>query len=1007
MKKQHTEENFEIIITEHLLNNGYILVDPKSFDKKTTLFTKITLDFIKKTQPKSWEKLSILHGEKTENIIIQELCRMLENEGSLSILRHGFKCYGQRFYVAYFKPAHNLNSDTIEKYNSNAITVTRQLRYSEKNDNELDLCLSINGIPVITAELKNPMTNSTVENAKKQYMNDRDPREKIFEYKKRTLVHFAVDTDLVFMTTKLSKNETYFLPFNKGYNGGAGNPPCLDNYKTSYLWEEVWQKDSLLDIFARFMHLQIDEKFTDEGKKVKKETIVFPRYHQLTAVRLLEQKTKEEGVGNNYLIEHSAGSGKSNTLGWLAHRLSNLHNEKDKRIFNSVVVITDRVVLDRQLQNTIYQFEHKMGVVEKIDKDSLQLAKALESNTPIIITTLQKFPFVTEQIRKLSEKLGKDATGILPDRNFAVLIDEAHSSQSGEAAIELKGVLGGENLMNQVRETLAQYGDETTETEEVIFRRMAERGKLKNISFYAFTATPKHKTLGVFGRDGASFHKYSMRQAIEEGFIMDVLKSYTTYKTYYELLKKCEEDPNVEKKKAAKALARFMKLHPHNISQKTEVIIDHFYTQTMHKLGGKAKAMVVTGGRLEAVRFKQSFDKYIKEKGYTNIKTLVAFSGIVVDDKAPEITYTEVDMNNGIKESELPEQFATQSYQVLLVAEKYQTGFDQPLLHTMYVNKKLGGIQAVQTLSRLNRMHRLKEDTFILDFVNDREEIYEAFKQFYDGAIMGEEPDSGKLYELESDIFNSEILTKNELDSFSKVFFKQQKDQLPVDHKLMSNALEPSTERFTQKLNESNEEAELIRTKLISFRNLYSYLSQIIPFQDSDLEKLYSFIRHLLPKLPRKNSVESYNFDDSIRLKYYRLQKESEGSISLDHGETKSLKGPTDVGTGKLYDGKVELSSLIDILNDRFGTSFSIADQLFFDQVHEAALEDINLEEAAQSNSFERFELLFNSSIEKLIIDRMDLNMEIFEKFMNETDFHNIISPHIAEKVYKSFRKSD
>lgn len=1003
----HTEENFESIIEQHLLNNGYESILSKEFDIKRALWPKVVLEFIEKTQPKPWAKLSTLHGNRIGEVILQELCRMLDNQGTLSVFRHGFKCYGQRLHICFFKPAHHLNPETIEKYSANKIGITRQLRYSAKNSNELDLCISVNGVPVITGELKNPLTGSTVKDAIKQYETDRDPREKIFDYKKRTLVHFAVDTDLVFMATKLAKKSTYFLPFNKGCNGGAGNPTCENNYKTAYLWEEVLQRDSLLDIFGRFMHLQKEEKFSDEGLKVKKETMIFPRYHQLNAVRQLEEKAREEGPGNNYLIEHSAGSGKSNTIGWLAHRLASLHNENNERIFNSVVVITDRIVLDRQLQDTIYQFEHKMGVVIKIDKHSSQLAKALETSTPIIITTLQKFPFVTDQMQKLAEKRGKTTDGILPDRNYAVLIDEAHSSQSGEAAIELKGVLGGENLVNEVRKEMAKYDDEVSETEEEIFKKMAKRRKLKNISFFAFTATPKHKTMGVFGKKGDSFHKYSMRQAIEEGFIMDVLKNYTTYKTYYGLLQNCEDDPNVERKKAAQALARFMKLHPHNIAQKTEVMVEHFRTQTMHKLGGKAKAMVVTSSRLEAVRFKQSFDKYIKKKKYTGIKTLVAFSGIVIDDKNSDITYTEVGMNCGVKESELPEHFATPEYQVLLVAEKYQTGFDQPLLHTMYINRRLSGIQAVQTLSRLNRMHPLKEDTFVLDFVNEREEIYTAFKQFYDGAIMGEEPEAGKLYELEAEISASELFTKEELEKFTKAYFKPKVKQVPVDHKIINISTDPAVDRFVIELKENEEDANILRGKLIAFRNLYSYLSQIIPFQDSDLEKLYAFLRHLLPKLPGKHSGVTYNFDDSVRLKYYRLQKECEGSISLDEGEVQALKGPTDVGTAKAHEERVELSSLIEILNERLGTEFTLADQLFFDQVQEAALEDESLKEAAQANSFKRFSLLFDSAVEKLIIERMDQNMDIFAKFMNEGDFRDIIAPHIAEKVYGLFRKQN
>ena len=606
------------------------------------------------------------------------------------------------------------------------------------------MTLSLNGIPVATVELKNPLTGQRVEDARRQYQQDRDPREPIFEFKRRTLVHFAADTESVLMTTRLAGRATHFLPFNKGCDGGAGNPPdpAGRTYRTAYLWEEVLQRDSLLDLLARFIHLQIDEKRDEQGRKVKTESMIFPRYHQLQAVRLLVAAARKEGVGRNYLIEHSAGSGKSNTIGWLTHRLASLHDAVNQRVFDSVIVVTDRVVLDQQLQDTIYQFEHKRGVVQRIDESSRQLAAALESAVPVIITTLQKFPFVSRQLLKLAEERGESGTGTLKTRRCAVIIDEAHSSQGGETAADLKEVLGGEGLRDEAKKRAAEEGRDDMEE---LFRSMAKRGRQTNLSFFAFTATPKHKTLAVFGRDGLPEHRYTMRQAIEEEFILDVLKHYTSYATYFKLLKACEDDPNVERKKAAQALARFMKLHPHNIAQKTEVMVEHFQAVTRHKIGRRAKAMVVTGSRLEAVRYKQSFDRYIHEKGYA-IKSLVAFSGTVQDDKLAGVTYTEAGMNHGISEKELPEKFTTQEYQVLLVAEKYQTGFDQPLLHTMFVDKRLAGIQAVQTLSRLNRIHPLKEDTFVLDFVNDREEIREAFKTYYEGAEMGEQVDPARMY---------------------------------------------------------------------------------------------------------------------------------------------------------------------------------------------------------------------------------------------------------------------
>jgi type I restriction enzyme R subunit len=755
------------------------------------------------------------------------------------------------------------------------------------------------------------------------------------------------------MTTRLAGSATHFLPFNSGHNGGAGNPPDPSgrSYRTGYLWEEVLQRDSFLDLLARFIHLQVEEKRDERGMKVKRETMIFPRYHQLEAVRLLVNMARSEGVGNNYLIEHSAGSGKSNTIGWLAHRLSSLHDESNVRIFDSIIVVTDRVVLDQQLQDTIYQFEHKRGVVQKVDESSRQLAEALQNAVPVIITPIQKFPFVSTQVLKLAEEKGDTSTGALPTRRCAVIIDEAHSSQGGETATDLKEVLGGEDLR---REAAKRAEEEGLNDMSELFRSMAKRGRQSNISFFAFTATPKYKTLSVFGRSGEPVHRYTMRQAIEEEFILDVLKNYTTYTTYYKLLKSIEDDPNVKRKQASKALARFIRLPPQNIAQKTEVMEEHFNAVTRPRIGGRAKAMVVTGSRLEAVRYKQSFDSYIKQKGYP-IKTLVAFSGAVIDDKNPEVSYTEEGRNGGIREKELPEKFSALDYRVLLVAEKYQTGFDQPLLHTMYVDKRLGGIQAVQTLSRLNRIHPLKEDTFVLDFVNDREEIREAFKTYYEGSEVGEEVDPSRLYQIKGDLDASGIYLDEEVSRFCSIYFKPKQKQSYLDHKEMNAALDPAVSRFEALVRQDEDEAELWRGKAQSFKNLYGFLSQVIPYQDSDLEKLYVFIRHLSLKLPRRRSGVSYQFDDEVRLEYYRLQKISEGSISLKDGEARTIDGPSEVGSGLVREAPVRLSQLIDIVNERFGTDFNQADQLFFDQIVESAMNDENMRQAARVNPSDKF----------------------------------------------------
>lgn len=1001
---RHTEAAFESVIESHLLANGYTAVHPREYDASRVIFSRQVLDFIRETQPREWARLEALHGDHAGEQILGDLCKWMDANGSLATLRHGFKCYGRSLRVAFFKAAHDLNPELEAQYAANRLGITRQLRFSNRTTESLDVTVSLNGIPIATLELKNPLTGQTAARAVHQYRHERDAREPIFEFKRRTLVHFAVDTETVQMTTRLAGAATHFLPFNQGDDGRAGNSPDPTgrSYRTAYLWEEVLERNSLLDLLARFIHLQREEKRDDQGRKFFKEAMVFPRYHQLQAVRMLVGAARREGVGHNYLIEHSAGSGKSNTIGWLAHRLASLHNDANERVFDSVLVVTDRVVLDQQLQDTIYQFEHKRGVVQKIDESSRQLAEALRNGVPVIITTLQKFPFISRQLAKMAEERGEEVSDTLPTRRCAVIIDEAHSSQGGETAIELKGVLGGEQLREEARRMAEDEGQPGMEE---LFRSMARRGRQPNLSFFAFTATPKHKTFSVFGRGGEPAHRYTMQQAIEEQFILDVLKHYTSYATYYRLLKSSQDDPHVERRKAAQALARFLRLHPVNVAQKTEVMVEHFHAVTSHKIAGRAKAMVVTGSRLEAVRYKQSFDDYIRKKGYP-IKSLVAFSGTVQDDKVPDLSYTEEGMNDGLREKELPEAFATHEYQVLLVAEKYQTGFDQPLLHTMYVDKRLAGIQAVQTLSRLNRTHPLKEDTFVLDFVNEREEIRDAFKTYFAGARMDEEVDPARMYQIQGELDASGIYLPEEVERFCAVYFKPKQRQSPADHQAMNVALDPAVSRYTARHNDDEEEAELWKSKVQAFANLYGFLSQVIPYQDSDLERLYVFLRHLAAKLPRRAGGPAYQFDDEVRLEYYRLQKISEGSISLQEGEARRLDGPTEVGSGLVREQEVPLSQLIDVLNQRFGTDFNQGDQFFFDQIVETAVADNGLRQAAAVNPEDKFKLVIGNLVETLFVERMDQNEELFLRFMNDVPLKKEITSWIASEAYRRLRET-
>jgi len=641
-----TENTFETALVQSLIEKGgYTEGNAHDYSHELGLFKYEVLKFLQETQPKRWERVSSIHGDHVDERIMQRLYRELDLRGSLDVLRNGFVDNGVRFQMAYYKPASTLNPEATELYNQNSLMVYRQVYYSSKNMNSVDVLLSLNGIPLATLELKNQFTGQDVGNALKQYGTSRDNRELLFAFKKRTLVHFAVDQDEVYMTTKLDGSKTFWLPFNKGYNHGKGNPLNPDGYKTAYLWENILQKDSWLEIIQSFAHLE-KEEFTTGTSTYIKEKLIFPRYHQLDTVREVTEDVLDKGCGKNYLVQHSAGSGKSNTIAWLSYRLSSLHNSLDERVFDSVIVITDRRVLDKQLQDTIYQFEHKTGVVQKIDKDSEQLAIALTYGTNIIITTLQKFPYVIDKVKDL------------PERKYAVIIDEAHSSQGGEASKKLKEVLLSKSLDEAVADDLEDDYTEEDYIREQIEKSAISRGKQNNISFFAFTATPKYKTLQVFGEKDengkpAPFHLYSMRQAIEEGFIKDVLLNYTTYELYYKLSKAIEDDPKLNKGKASKAIGKYVSLHPHNLSQKTEIIIEHFKQVVSKKIGGKAKAMVVCSSRLHAKRYYEEFERYIKAMGYGNdIKILVAFSGKVIDDNAPD-GVSEPQMT-GYSEKELP-----------------------------------------------------------------------------------------------------------------------------------------------------------------------------------------------------------------------------------------------------------------------------------------------------------------------------------------------------------------
>lgn len=984
----HTEETFETaIVAELVANGGYVEGSPAEFDRTDCLDKGTLLRFLKDSQPKKWDKIMGIHGANAESMVIARMMKEIDLRGSLDVIRNGFTDHGVRFDLAYFKPETTLNPDAVKLYDKNILTVTRQVKYTTKNENELDLVLSINGLPLVTVELKNQMTGQNVDNAMKQYKFDRDPKDLMFRFKKRALVHFTVDTDEAYMTTKLAGRKTFYLPFNLGHNNGKGNPLNPDGYRTAYLWEQVWTKDSLMEIVQRFLHLDKKEDGT--------ETMIFPRYHQLDVVRKLAVDARENGSGKNYLIQHSAGSGKSNSIAWLSYRLSSLHNDLDKRIFDSVIVITDRKVLDNQLQDTIYQFEHKSGVVQKIDVDSTQLAEAIYHGSNIVISTLQKFPFIIEKISDIEKEMGDRSK-----RRYAVIIDEAHSSQGGKASTRMKEVLAGQTLEEAAA---AEREDGDTDIEDEIRRQMLARGQHKNLSFFAFTATPKPKTLEAFGVKGRDekfrpFHLYSMKQAIEEKFIHDVLKNYTTYKTFFKLTKAIEDDPELDTSKAKRAIARFISLHPHNLAQKTEVMAEHFRQVVKQKLKGKAKAMIVTASRLHAVRYKAEFDRYIKEQGYIGIKALVAFSGTVIDD-GEELKETKM---NGFGEKELPKRFDSDDYQVLIVADKYQTGFDQPKLHTMYVDKKLSGVKAVQTLSRLNRTCSNKEDTFVLDFTNSEEDIKTAFQPYYELTALETMSDPNHLYDMKTQIEAAQIIWESEVENFAKVLFQPTYD--PKDQAKLNAYIDPAVERFKELPEESEREdvitQDSLKHQMSCFIRAYSFIAQIMPFADMELEKFNVYVNCLRKKLPKKGLEEALNLDDDLDMEFFRVKKHATSDIALEAKSESDLTSGNDGGVKNKAENELPLSDIIRLINERFNTEWSDADRLQLQQIIEDCANDEQLQQSAKVNTPDNFKYMFDDKFINKVIDRMDQNQSMATKIISEPELAIFISNHIMQEVY-------
>ena len=992
------ESAFEANIEAHLLGNDWTKIDPACYDRGQGVFPDEVVGFVQVSQPKAWAQLVARHGGEVmaRQKFLKVVTDALDHRGTISVLRDPLKDSGVSVRLCYFKPASGLDAAQAQRYAANRLAVVRQLHHSESNPSaSLDVTLVVNGIPVATAELKNPLTHQSVEHAMSQYRNDRNPYDLIFA--KRTLVHFAVDPHRVAMTTKLAYQATVFLPFNQGTAGGgrpgaAGNPPAEPGtYQTAYLWEEVWQRDAWLDLLGTFVHKH-------EGG------ILFPRYHQWHAVRSIMDATYADGAGVDRLIQHSAGSGKSNTIAWTAHKLSRLHGADDQPIFDKVVVITDRKVLDRQLQDTVAGLEHTKGTIVRIDENSAQLREALIGNAArVVITTIQKFPVVTEIAAKKLLEDGEETNVV--GRRFAIIVDEAHSSTSGDAVKQLKSVLSSGDPL-AAAEAAELLAEEASEPDAVLLASAIDRGKQNNLSFFAFTATPKPKTLDTFGVLDAEghkrpFHTYSMRQAIEEGFILDVLANYTTYATYYKLANSHpRNDPDMDTKKAKAALARFVSLHPYQLEQKAEVIVEHFLQKTRTKIDGSAKAMVVTRSRLHAVRTKLALDAYIARKGYDSgehpLRTLVAFSGPVVDPDALDITWTEVGMN-GFSETQLPKKFRSDEYQVLVVAEKYQTGYDEPLLHTMYVDKKLAGVKAVQTLSRLNRVYPGKQDTFVLDFANTTEEIKAAFEPFFEESFATP-TEPNVLYLMEHELMAAQVLVVEEMGAAVAALLSEDVSRQP---EIYSN-LGPAVGRFLM-LDEDPQEA--FRQTLRNFCRAYAFVAQVMPFTDADLERLFLYGRLLLLELPARESDPMPQLSKSVQLTHLKMAVTAEAEAI---GLTASTEPGTALpGAGKGSDnGPIldKLSALIAVMNEKYGAGLGDADKVWVDQQWVVVKNDDDMRAVAENNDRSQYRLVLEQKIKDMLVDRHEKNGMLFDFFFANPDFQVSLVNYLVG-TYDEFRQ--
>ncbi len=957
-----TERDFEEHIVRRLCESGYRAVSPDEYDRSLCLIPSQLMRFISETQPKSLEKLELQYGADTEAKLAKRISNEIESRGVIDVLRKGVKDRGAYFRLVYFEPKSGMNPEHRKLYEQNRLITIRQLKYSRRNENSIDIGIFVNGIPITMLELKNTLTGQNHDDGRKQWKCDRNPKEALFRFK-RNLAYFAVGNEKVSMATRLNGTKTRFLPFNQGIE----NPVYADGHKTHYLWDEILQPDSVLDLVENFVHVreEVDQVYDAKKMKVvksKREVLIFPRFHQINVIRKLKKAIIKDGPGQHYLIQHATGSGKSLSIGWLSHLLSSLHRSSaaTNRIFDSVVVVTDRRVLDKQLRNTTIQLEQTQGVVNPVEEDSQQLKRFLEQGKAIILTTVQKFPFISKTISKMQNK------------TFGVVVDEVHSSQGGESATHLRKTLSDRSSDASSED---EGHEDLTEIDKPVLDEIRSRGKQPNVSFFGFSGTPKNKTLETFGtktENGfVAFDVYSMEQSIAEGFTLDVLKSYITYERCFKINKTIKEDRELPESRAKSMLMRWVDDHPHNIREKSKIILQHFKCYASEKISGKARGMLVTRSRASCVKYKLEFDKQMKEMNL-DYGVLVGFSGSVAHEGKQ---YTEAGMN-GFPERHTEEKFKDPKFRILIVNNKFQTGFDEPMLHTMYVDKPLRGLQCVQTLSRLNRTMAGKTGTFVLDFVNEESDVLEAFQPYFQSTSLAKETDPNCLYRIEQEIKEHNLFQDEMVEQYAKIFYGK---DTPME--ALQAVLDTVAEAWRAR---EEEEREKFRGEVQSFIRLYAYVSQIITFEDVLLEKLYVFLYGLSNKLPRRKQEELKELYSSVELESLRIEKRHSRDVQLEK-KIGELRGVHEGSGAYLSDeSKDFLSEVIRMLNERYDGDFTDEDRVPLEKVDEQLRKDEELKRAMEGDNSEtnkkaKFDEILGGILAELATEHLDFYNKIYD----------------------------